>query len=212
MSENRKKKSTVRPGSGDSNNRILQVASALFANKGFDAVTVREISRMADIGMPTIYYFYGDKEILYRMTVLAQQADVEQNLEQTLSRVESLEDLHAWFRILVDSTSEQNEFTKMIFREFLSDRDDLHQEMGSGLYQRLYDAIRDKLNQIRPGSGDGIFPIFLISSVFGYVSQDPLKKHLHNYAPALDQGDLAASERKELADLLFDLFQTQGKN
>ena len=42
--------------------RILSTALDLFAVRGYDATSVREICEAADITKPTLYHFYGSKE------------------------------------------------------------------------------------------------------------------------------------------------------
>jgi len=52
-----------------SSDRILQKALELFASKGYDATSVREICEAAGITKPTLYHFYGSKEGVYRAIV-----------------------------------------------------------------------------------------------------------------------------------------------
>jgi AcrR family transcriptional regulator len=52
-----------------SNDRILKKALELFSEKGYDATSVREICEAAGITKPTLYYFYGSKEGVYRAIV-----------------------------------------------------------------------------------------------------------------------------------------------
>jgi len=49
--------------------RILLSALELFASKGYDATSVREICAAAGITKPTLYHFYGSKEGVYRALV-----------------------------------------------------------------------------------------------------------------------------------------------
>lgn len=49
--------------------RILNKALNLFASKGYDATSVREICEAAEITKPTLYHFYGSKEGVYRALV-----------------------------------------------------------------------------------------------------------------------------------------------
>jgi TetR/AcrR family transcriptional regulator, regulator of cefoperazone and chloramphenicol sensitivity len=49
----------------DSKERILDEAEALFAEKGFYAVTVREITRAARCNLAAVNYHFGNKENLY---------------------------------------------------------------------------------------------------------------------------------------------------
>ncbi|WP_156960088.1 TetR/AcrR family transcriptional regulator [Oceanobacillus manasiensis] len=45
--------------------RILSVAEQLFMEKGYRAVTTREIAKQCEITQPALYYHYSDKQSLY---------------------------------------------------------------------------------------------------------------------------------------------------
>jgi AcrR family transcriptional regulator len=45
--------------------RILNVAGAAFAERGFQATTVRDICRVAEVNLAAVNYHFGDKERLY---------------------------------------------------------------------------------------------------------------------------------------------------
>ena len=49
----------------DTRSVILQTASELFAKNGFDAVSIREISKAADVNIALISYHFGSKEGLF---------------------------------------------------------------------------------------------------------------------------------------------------
>ncbi|MDQ1335650.1 MAG: TetR/AcrR family transcriptional regulator, regulator of cefoperazone and chloramphenicol [Thermodesulfobacteriota bacterium] len=49
----------------DSKDRILDKAEALFAEKGFHAVTVREITQAAHCNLAAVNYHFGNKQNLY---------------------------------------------------------------------------------------------------------------------------------------------------
>jgi TetR/AcrR family transcriptional regulator len=53
----------------NSSERILQSALGLFASKGYDATSVREICEASGITKPTLYHFFGSKEGVYRALV-----------------------------------------------------------------------------------------------------------------------------------------------
>jgi TetR/AcrR family transcriptional regulator len=50
----------------NSRETILNCALQLFSAKGYDAVSINDIVGMAGITKPTLYYFFGNKEGLFR--------------------------------------------------------------------------------------------------------------------------------------------------
>lgn len=55
----------------DSNTRtaILTAARSVFAQKGFEGTTIREVARAARVNNAMIYYFFKDKSDLYRSVI-----------------------------------------------------------------------------------------------------------------------------------------------
>ncbi|MBN1996461.1 TetR/AcrR family transcriptional regulator [candidate division KSB1 bacterium] len=51
--------------------KIFTVAAHLFADKGFNGVSMREISLKSGVSKPTIYYYFGNKEGIYQDLVKA---------------------------------------------------------------------------------------------------------------------------------------------
>ncbi len=64
------KRSGRRRGSPDTRESILDAARQLFADKGFDATTVRAIAAEAKVDPAMIHHFFGTKEELFRATLL----------------------------------------------------------------------------------------------------------------------------------------------
>jgi AcrR family transcriptional regulator len=57
-------------GSNATRTRLLDAAGRVFAAKGFEAATIREICRLAEVGnLAAVNYYFRDKETLYRETV-----------------------------------------------------------------------------------------------------------------------------------------------
>ena len=53
----------------DARCRLLAAAGPVFAEKGFEHTTVREICQAADVNLAAINYYFGDKKTLYVETV-----------------------------------------------------------------------------------------------------------------------------------------------
>ncbi|OEE63186.1 TetR family transcriptional regulator [Enterovibrio norvegicus] len=68
--------------------KIIEVASLLFAEKGYAATTTAEIALRAEIPKPNLYYYFSSKDKLYRAVL----ESVTQPLLQASLPIEQLED------------------------------------------------------------------------------------------------------------------------
>jgi AcrR family transcriptional regulator len=66
------------PPTDDTQQRILETAGEMFADKGFEGTTVREICHQAKVNIAAVNYYFRDKERLYIEAVkLACREDTE---------------------------------------------------------------------------------------------------------------------------------------
>lgn len=60
---------------------ILQVAEKLFAEKGFDGTSIRDIAKKANVNIAMISYYFGSKEKMLEALVLSRITDMRLQLE-----------------------------------------------------------------------------------------------------------------------------------
>jgi TetR/AcrR family transcriptional regulator, regulator of cefoperazone and chloramphenicol sensitivity len=74
--------------------RLLAVAEKLFAEKGFNGVSVREITQCADCNLASVNYYFGNKQNLYydvfRHRIVPQMTQVRSQFEDILAGEENL--------------------------------------------------------------------------------------------------------------------------
>lgn len=58
------------PASADTRQRLIESAATLFADRGFEDVTVREICKTSNANVAAVNYHFGDKAGLYRAVVM----------------------------------------------------------------------------------------------------------------------------------------------
>ncbi|MBD7944655.1 TetR/AcrR family transcriptional regulator [Psychrobacillus sp. Sa2BUA9] len=73
--------------SDETKKEIINAAEQLFSQKGFDAVTIREIAKLAGCSHTTIYLYYKDKEALLYKLSMPHLNDLYIQMEQTLQQM-----------------------------------------------------------------------------------------------------------------------------
>jgi AcrR family transcriptional regulator len=76
--------------------QLLDVARALFAEKGYDGASVEEIAHRADVSKPVVYEHFGGKEGIYAVVVDREMDDLLTSITASLT-----DDTGAGPRILV---------------------------------------------------------------------------------------------------------------
>lgn len=77
--------------------QILEVAETLFAEKGFDGTSIRDISKVAKINIAMVSYYFGSKEKLLESLILFKTSGLKEQLvdliEENLEPVEKVNKL-----------------------------------------------------------------------------------------------------------------------
>jgi AcrR family transcriptional regulator len=72
--------------------RILDIARNLFADKGYDGVSIREISHQADVNLAAINYHFTNKKNLYEKTIEFSMGKVANDVQHLYTDKISVED------------------------------------------------------------------------------------------------------------------------
>ncbi|MFV8342703.1 TetR family transcriptional regulator [Flavobacterium sp. XS2P39] len=64
--------------------QILKVAETLFAEKGFDGTSIRNISKVAKINIAMVSYYFGSKERLLESLIVYRTSDLKYQLDNLL--------------------------------------------------------------------------------------------------------------------------------
>lgn len=105
---------------------IMQAAARLFAAKGYSAVSVRDIAAEMELTPASLYYYFPDKETLYRQTLVMVFTGVQSAFKapQGTTGIEKMECL---IRNVVTYCCGNPIFTRLLLRE-----------LNEGLEERLH--------------------------------------------------------------------------
>jgi len=88
----------------------------LFSSKGYDGTSIREICEQAGLTKPTLYYFFGSKEGLYRALVVGALESFVHQLAETLAVPGTTEErLRRVARGYFQAAREQRELLRFLF-------------------------------------------------------------------------------------------------
>lgn len=66
----------------DTKEKILSIANDLFAEKGFNGTSIREISKLADVNLSSVNYHFKNKENLYAQVFQSNHKWLEESITQ----------------------------------------------------------------------------------------------------------------------------------
>lgn len=107
--------------------KILQVAEILFAEKGFDGTSIRNISKEAKINIAMISYYFGSKERLLESLILYKTSDLKSQLESILQEnLEPIEKINKLIELYIYRINCNKGIYRILHFEFAINKRDLN--------------------------------------------------------------------------------------
>jgi len=190
----------------DTKSRILAAAEALFAEKGYAAVSVREITHAAGVNLAAVNYHFGGKENLYlevfRSRWLPRAARLRTRLEELEERGDySVEDVvSALLRSFLDHPfwgDDRLRHVQLIVRE-MARRSEAFQLLLDSFWRPMVDLLVRLLDH---ASGGELSRQRLVVSAFSILGAT---KYFASLWPVIAEvAGAAAVEDDELEDVLL---------
>ena len=135
---------------------LMRVAVNLFAEKGYAAVTIQDITAHAGVTHSLVYYHFKNKEELFTRAVIYLIDNNIRSFQRNLSRhshpVDLLED---WFDYNIQHAEVLKKMVKIMFDSSMSDEQSPH---ASNVIKHFYDEEKNILSEnIAKGISMGIF-------------------------------------------------------
>ncbi|SMC79144.1 TetR/AcrR family transcriptional regulator [Sporomusa malonica] len=161
-------------------NKIIEASIPLFATKGIDAVSVKELAEAAGVNVALISYYFGGKENLYAFVLESQLAVLGDAIEiirrEEISPVMKIRRL-ADTMVIVHKANPY--IDRLLYSEVIKPTkcfDTVVKKAASGLQQFLRDCIREAIaaGQFR----SDIDPDFAAISLIRILNLSFISKHL----------------------------------
>jgi AcrR family transcriptional regulator len=163
----------------DKKEHIINTAIELFATKGFEGTSIRDIAAAADVNLAMINYYFGSKEKLFEELV-QRKASATRGFLNEIAKDNALSSIEKMDRI-VDSYVERifttRKFHRIIYQELItSQRETLTQIITDNLLPNAL-TIKSILDEgIRKNEFKKVDVQMTIASLMGTINQLSLSK------------------------------------
>lgn len=107
-----------------SREKILEVAEALFARRGFAGVGMREVADVVGLGKSSLFHHFKTKLHLYGEVIARVLGRIEERVRPALtSDAGPAERLDGWLDALIDALAEQPATARLLLRSLVEDDD-----------------------------------------------------------------------------------------
>jgi len=135
--------------------QILQVAETLFAEKGFDGTSIRNIAKEAKINVAMVSYYFGSKERLLESLILFRTTDLKFQIENLLAEsLEPIEKVNKLIEIYINRINCNKGIYRILHFEFSNEKRDIDLQALNDLRSGNLKAL---MSIIEEGQNKGVF-------------------------------------------------------
>lgn len=164
--------------------KIVQLSAELFAEKGYDALSLRDIALACDMKAPSLYNHFKDKETLYRAVlqrVFSQQAPLLLNCFKTNEPPE--QQLKNFISSACSAMSKSVVFRNLFLRELVSANEQYVQYLAQEVMAETCRMIHDALFKIEPKCDAHFMTTSLVGLMFFHFQINKMRPFMLNSEP-----------------------------
>src|SRR4051812_29935396 len=180
--------------------QIIAAAEKLFANRGFDGTSVRDIAEEAGVNIAMISYYFGSKEKLMQALFSERTGHIRLKVERLLQddSLTPLEKIYVLADDYIERIMHKQQFHKIMFYEQMMEKNSVITEMLAELKKENTGYVT---RLIKDGQKRGVFRkdidiVLLMNVLFGTVTQTFMnQKYYRDYYNLESLSDEALRDR-----------------
>ena len=185
---------------------ILEVASSLFANGGYDATSMGEVARQAGVSKANVFHHFGSKHGLYLEVMREACRDSREALCHVRGKGQPVaKQLSAFLHHHLDILLRREQISRLVMREIMESSPEGAKELAE---QVFFDSFTELVEIVREGQQSGEFRtdmdpsllahLIISTNVFFFQSRNVLR-----HFPLVDFADDPQRFVEMASDLLF---------
>ena len=120
---------------------ILDMAKRLFAEHGFDAVSINQIARRSGVSKANVFHHFGSKDALYLAVLRSACEDTVGSLAQTRQSGNAGVDLWTFFSSQLAAMLENQASARLILREIMESKDGREQTLAEQVFADYFTRL-----------------------------------------------------------------------
>jgi AcrR family transcriptional regulator len=171
----------------ESKAKILEAAIPLFAEAGFNGVSMRSLATEVGLNPATLYHHFQDKHTLYMAAMSFAFARRAETLSVALSAEATPEErLKKFAEDFCRLIHDDPDFNKLIQREILAGDNKRLQLVARQVFYEFFTSLRSLCDELAPGFDSHMLVISIVGLVVYHYQIAPLRQHLLGRSPAHD--------------------------
>jgi AcrR family transcriptional regulator len=183
--------------------KILDKSLPLFADKGYDGVSMRDIARAVGVKAPALYNHFPDKQTLYLAVVSHAFENKLAPMTNALTSSETADNrLKEFIKVMVGSMAADQSFRQIMQREMLDGDEQRLKFIGETMFSELFEIAAELFKEINPKCKQ---PHLLPITVIGMIRQHFDFQPLIRYLPGMENTTI---DEVELSEHIYSLLMT----
>ncbi|RKZ36972.1 MAG: TetR/AcrR family transcriptional regulator [Gammaproteobacteria bacterium] len=180
-------------------NAIFREAIPLFAQSGFDGVSMRHIAKAVGVSIATLYYHFPDKQTLYLRCIEEAFANKAQGLSEILAipgtPEQQLQQFIYRFTCLMASDTH---FRRLLQRELLDGDETRLRVLAKEVFQTQFQGITELAKTLAPNCDAHLMAISMVGLVLFHLETTPIRQFLPGGRAEHNESELIAKHVTQL--------------
>lgn len=169
--------------SADKKEHIISTAIELFAERGFEGTSIRDLAAKADVNIAMVNYYFGSKDKLFEAMVVQKASYMREKLEEIANdkSKSEIEKMDTVIEAYVNRILSQHQYHSIIHQELmLKQREEVHNSIIS-IFSKNTLIIKSIIEQgIKKKLFKKVDPELTFATILGTINQVMLSKGMCN--------------------------------
>ena len=157
-----------------SEDKIMDVATQMFSERGYPAISIRDIAAECKVNIPSIYHYFEDKDDLYDRCCERAFQNIAEMLRVSLTSTGTTHERIKKFAVALSDVLLNNEqFRKLLQRELLLSQSKLFRGLVVNHFANEYRLLTAAVADVEGAAGAPAKAFSIYAMLFGLVALQP---------------------------------------